>query len=363
MVQHLMKLHIMDPDELKTLTDRLHDRARAAHEQREPFRRISSKHHRDILGRAIKNVLSTELAQFTYAQIIDGLPTGDVSWDRRYPGVFGEHPIDSDHEELCPGAMEKARKFYTQWSPEILMFDPKAIEGYQLAELGSKAFNVRLVELVAVALHQIGACLFQLDMRMHQGDIDSVTNWRMPPEEGLVDVPPRPTLFSHHAYLDADIYPEGVADIVGYWAEDRILGGVTVFDRGSEDLGATPNIYFHSCRRRQTHRVYQLRDDQQEILFQFLLDERHSSPPQSTPLPILSDSRNRVRVDSEVAIIHHNIYRDIWERKPITMDEMLFIERRPKSDLDYPELVDEVFRINAQLGISLPERRQRSPSF
>ncbi|RSL69030.1 hypothetical protein CEP54_002613 [Fusarium duplospermum] len=353
----------MDAEELKVLTVRLRDLARATHAQRKPFRNISSKHHRDVLGHAIKNVLSTELAQFTYAQIIDGLPTGGVSWDRRYPGVFGEHPIDSDHEELCPGAMEKAREFYIQWSPDILMFHAKAIEGYQLAEPGSKAFNVRLVELVAVALHQIAVCLFQLDFRMHQEDIDGVTNWRMPPEEGLVDVPPRPTLFSHHAYLDADIYPEGVADIVGYWAEDRILGGVAVFDRGSEDLETTPNIYFHSCRRRQTHRVYQLRDDQQETLFQFLLDETHSGPAQPNPLPILGDSRNRVRVDSEVAIVHHNIHRDIWERKPITTDEMLFLERRPKSDLDYPELVDEVFRINAQLGISLPDLRERSPSF
>jgi hypothetical protein len=27
-------------------------------------------------------------------------------------------------------------------------------------------------------------------------------------------------------------YPEGIADMVGYWAKDRILGGVVLFDRG-----------------------------------------------------------------------------------------------------------------------------------
>ncbi|KAM0425393.1 hypothetical protein ACHAPT_009450 [Fusarium lateritium] len=243
------------------------------------------------------------------------------------------------------------------------MFDPKAIRDYQRADTGSKAFNTRLVELVAVTLHQIGVLLFQLDLRMHQGNVDSIVNWRMPPVEGLVDVPPRPTLFSHHAYLDADIYPEGVANIVGYWAEDRILGGVAVFDRGAEDLAAMPNIYFHSCRRRQTHRVYQLRDEQQDALFRFLCAETDSPPPDPNPLPVLSGAQNRVRVDSEVAITHHSIYRDVWERKPITMEEALTLERRPKSDLDYPELAEEVFRINKQLGISLPQLRERSPSF
>ena len=199
---------------------------------------------------------------------------------------------------------------------------------------------------------------------MHRGDIESITNWKMPPVEGLVDVPPRPTLFSHHAYLDADVYPDGVADIVGYWAEDRVLGGVAVFDRRVEDSISIqiPHIYFHSCRRRQTHRVYQLRDNQQEALFNFLLAETDFPPPEPNPLPVLSDTQNRVRVDSEIAITHHGIYRDIWERKPITIQERRALERQPKSDLDYPEFAEEVFRINKQLGIPLPKLRERSPS-
>lgn len=115
----------MDPEELQAHTEKLRVAARAAHDQRVPFRSISSVHHRLVLDRAIKNVLSTELAQFTYAQIIDGLPTGDVSWDCRYCGAFGEHPIDSEHEKLCPGALEKAREYYEQWNSEILMFEAK----------------------------------------------------------------------------------------------------------------------------------------------------------------------------------------------------------------------------------------------
>lgn len=80
-----------------------------------------------------------------------------------------------------------------------------------------------------MALHQFGVLLFQLDLRLHQGDVDSIVRWTMPrppTATGVwVDVPARPTIFNHPAYLDVDIYPEGVADIVGYWVEDRILAG------------------------------------------------------------------------------------------------------------------------------------------
>ncbi|CCT68013.1 uncharacterized protein FFUJ_06767 [Fusarium fujikuroi IMI 58289] len=359
----------MDPEELKVLTETLKEKAAAQHRLRVPFRDIQSERHRHVLDGAIKNALATELAQFTYAQIMDGLPTGDVCFERRFPHVFGEHPIDSCHDELCPGAFDKAQEYYQQWNSAILTFDPMTIEKYQHAEIGSRAFKTRLVELVAVALHEIAVLLFQLDFQLHRGgkaDIDYVTNWRIPASvlEGLVDVPPRPTLFSHHAYLDADIYPNGVADIVGFWAEDRILGGVAIFDRRAETSSDTPmpNIYFHSCRHKQTYRVYQLRDDQQEALFAFLLAETDCPPPEPNPLPILSDAQNRVRVDSEYALTHHEIFRDIWERKPITIEQRRLIDRQAKSDLDYPEALEEVVRINEQLGFPIPKFRERSPS-
>jgi hypothetical protein len=87
---------------------------------RVPYEAIKSDWHRCTLLRAIQNVLSTELAVFTYAQIIDGLPTADVAWERRYPGIFGDHIIDDMHEDLCPGAMERARGYYDNWNPSFL---------------------------------------------------------------------------------------------------------------------------------------------------------------------------------------------------------------------------------------------------
>lgn len=114
----------MDPEELKVLTETLKEKAAAQYRLRVPFQDIQSERHRHVLDGAIKNALATELAQFTYAQIMDGLPTGDVCFERRFPHVFGEHPIDSCHDELCPGAFDKAQEYYQQWNSDILTFDP-----------------------------------------------------------------------------------------------------------------------------------------------------------------------------------------------------------------------------------------------
>lgn len=101
---------------------------------------------------------------------------------------------------------------------------------------------MRLLEMVAIAIHQIAAVLFNLYPKSHTEEhIKFVTEWQKPPswvedygrrrwEEPLFPAPP--THFFHYAYLDFDLYPNGLADVAGYWAEDRIFGGVVVFDRG-----------------------------------------------------------------------------------------------------------------------------------
>lgn len=127
--------------------------------------------------------------------------------------------------------------------------------------MGSKDFNMRLVEMVAVSVHQIAVALFKLAPKSHTSEhIKSVTEWQKPAgwfecygrrtwEEPLF--PPPPTHFFHCAYLDFDLYPHGLADVAGYWAEDRILGGVVVFDRGqsgtevsARSLGTTQGFSF-----------------------------------------------------------------------------------------------------------------------
>ncbi|ROW12575.1 hypothetical protein VMCG_00078 [Cytospora schulzeri] len=54
---------------------------------------------------------------------------------------------------------------------------------------------------------------------------DSIDRMRLPP----------PTLFFNGRYVAYSQYPNGVADIVGYWAETETFGGVVVSDRGESD--------------------------------------------------------------------------------------------------------------------------------
>lgn len=106
------------------------------------------------------------------------------------------------------------------------------IHEYHAASPGSRAFNTRLIEMVAVAVHAIGVYLFNLNLDI--GHHKDLVEWQ--PEEDDVfwyyhPKGPLPTLFIHRWYQDHDQYPHGVADVVGYWAEARIMGGVVLFDR------------------------------------------------------------------------------------------------------------------------------------
>jgi len=236
-------------------------------------------------------------------------------------------------------------------------------------------FNTRLIEMVAVALHQFGVLLHKLEFRMHQGDIEYMTNWTMPTQEYDRDDweswVPFPNIFNSSYYVNSDIYPEGVADMVGYWAEDRILGGVVVFNRrdkldAKDDLTNEPtNIYLHPCRAKVTFRVTQLLDGQQQAFVDFLLAKPDPAVapgdtlPIPCPLPIIVDDRNRIRVSPEDALVLHCIYRDIWERRPLDRDEWSIAKRRPQNQVDYPESGVEALIINKVAGDAPPRMLKR----
>lgn len=134
----------------------------------------------------------------------------------------------------------------------------QVMQRYQGAALGSREFKMRLVELVAAAIHQIAILLFQSDDKVHsKEDIHAVVSWRKEPEwllfthrtRVLREYPdPEPTLFYHVKYLDHHQYPHGLADVAGYWAEDRIFGGVTCFDRGPSGIEVRRPFQRHVTR-------------------------------------------------------------------------------------------------------------------
>ena len=199
-----------------------------------------------------------------------------------------------------------------------------------------------MIELVAVAVHQIGALLFELDTSIHKDD--GITDWAPPKSDTwfwkLHPDGPHPSLFYHAWYVDHAQYFRHVADMVGYWAEARILGGVVLFDR--RDPKAIPDadpdaIYFHADRYEFTYRIYQLLPEQRNGLLDFLLADE---PPSVSPLPILADQNNRVRVDPEEPIQMKGIYRDLWERKELSPDVGDARERDVWDEREYPTIED-----------------------
>jgi hypothetical protein len=211
--------------------------------------------------------------------------------------------------------------------------------------------------MTACSLHQIGVQLSQME-HVHDPqttgghDIESTTKWERPPDEWARSVP-WPTMFIETHFVFHDQYPNGIDDIVGYWAENRILGGVALFDHSqSWDGDNEPNVYFQCTRRRVTFRVCQLLDDQQSALLSFLQADGEDTM-RSCPFPILPGSDNRVRIDPEDAIPIHQVYRDIWERPPprkLTRMEEFGRGCERRSQLDYPEIdvdaeIQEIQRI------------------
>ncbi|KAJ3544308.1 hypothetical protein NM208_g3122 [Fusarium decemcellulare] len=295
--------------------------------------------HRDIFTRAITRILDTEIAEITYAQIIDGLPLALVAYDSRGGGPYRGHPIYNVHKELCSGIVDKTREFRRNFDARILKFDSRLLFAYRSAAPGSRVFNIRLIEMIAISVHQIAVALFQLDESCHQDD--GISQWAPPKSEELYwyrhpNGPP-PTLFIHPFYLDHDQYPDGTGNMVGYWAEARILGGVVLFDRRRVDPDPDA-VYFHPDRKDETYRIFELLPEQKQSLLNFLTAD---SPVSPSPLPILADDNNRNRVDPEERIEDTGIFRNTWDRKehPVTYADRRF--RDVWDTMDFPTHEDK----------------------
>ncbi len=175
---------------------------------------------------------------------------------------------------------------------------------------------------MAVAVHKLAGRLFMQRHRIHDRQaedpaytVDQVTAWE--PSWALADrPPPAPTLFAHLSYDALGQYPQGLGDVVGYWAEDRILGGVVLFDRSEvwdDDVNPEPNVYIHSDRKGAMVGIWQARNEQQRALVDLLLSA--PAPDRVCPLPLAASDWNTNRLDPGFAT-ESKVYRDVWERAP-----------------------------------------------
>lgn len=78
--------------------------------------------HQDTLIHAIKKILSTEVAEHSMAELVDGLPLIKTQEESVGSFVGLGHPL-CKHKRLCKGTLEKFREFRENWDPAILRFD------------------------------------------------------------------------------------------------------------------------------------------------------------------------------------------------------------------------------------------------
>ena len=79
--------------------------------------------HLEPFRRALFNVLSAPVAEFTFAQIVDGQPASKVYADNHY---FREGLPVMQHKDLCPGSIEKTRAFRSGFDILASKFEPNA---------------------------------------------------------------------------------------------------------------------------------------------------------------------------------------------------------------------------------------------
>ncbi|OAQ94056.1 hypothetical protein VFPFJ_00164 [Purpureocillium lilacinum] len=308
--------------------------------------------HLAALTRALSNVLSTDRAEYTYAQLIDGLPTRDSELELRsfYPAEE-QHPVYK-HEKLCDGARETARRLRSQLSLSDLRFDPLALQGYQDASPQSRNFLLRLFELVAISIHQVAVRSFEMDEGRHREEyLQWWESWRERHRhaEGIeqwhaVAFPPVP--FYHTQYQCFDQYPKGKAYMVGYWAEAKILGGVAWFDRGASDLECN-DISLHGDFIDEPKTLCPLTAAQWDAVVTFLTADLATGSPPASPFPLHATAQNLPRYTPYFAVKYQHIFRNRFDLKLPGRYERP--HPRAVSAVDYPEKADHEWVVEHSL--------------
>lgn len=108
---------------------------------------ILDAEHLGPLRQGLANVLSTPTADLTYAQIVDGMPLASIYAEDHW---FREGLPVMDHEELCPGVLEKTRALRSEFDVSSLPFQPQVnltllrCKGSKLIHVFAKFWDPRL---------------------------------------------------------------------------------------------------------------------------------------------------------------------------------------------------------------------------
>ncbi|CAF9935560.1 MAG: hypothetical protein ALECFALPRED_006476 [Alectoria fallacina] len=205
------------------------------------------------LETVLTSILALPVARETYAQIIDGTPTrtpysNDIKAFRSH---LMETIIVSDNSKPSDRAMQQYEEIRTAFAPQGLKMELKArtpslithlvkpnsaqlVQNYQNALPGSREHLLRLLEIVAASVNALAGMIyasFHPDTNIKPPEPPQGHYWQFRlTDHFYVD-------FYHTNYQRFKPFPFGLLNVVGYWAEAELFGGVVLFERaesGSE---------------------------------------------------------------------------------------------------------------------------------
>ncbi|OAQ96772.1 hypothetical protein LLEC1_00647 [Akanthomyces lecanii] len=314
--------------------------------------------HHEAFQMALSRLLSTENARETVAQLMDGLPLYHILRGTAGVNNLSGAPIQQ-HTALCEGSTERADEFISSFDVNLLQLSASLLQAFQHSKPGTDRFLFRLLELLSRSVHCIAVSIELTATKCHAGDIEAATTYQQPPMmvpvgkniKAYPSPPPHGSLFFHRRYKDHEQYPFGKADMAGYWAEDRIFGGVVLVASGTE----THSVWLHSGRKGWTKRIWKPLDWQLRAMANFfsgssadtivaeIANREQELPPRLLEemnenwrliFPFFCDVDNPDRHDDYDAMAYHNIYRDPWERQLPPENP----QPCTQNTFDYPEL-------------------------
>ncbi|OJD20380.1 hypothetical protein ACJ73_08284 [Blastomyces percursus] len=186
----------------------------------------------------ICSILAQDTTENVFAQIIDRLPTRDSF--KRNTGKTPTLLAVLDRAHPTEEAVATFRKFRDDFtSTAELVISAKVVQAYQntLPSSSNNKFNLHFLEVAALIVHALAVNLY---INTHP-DVDVFAVHRGLPQHPHSTIDLCSGLYS--AYIQ---YPCGRADVVGYWAETQIFGGVVLFEHENGDCDSVLlNAFIH----------------------------------------------------------------------------------------------------------------------
>ncbi|KAK2811475.1 hypothetical protein FQN50_002098 [Emmonsiellopsis sp. PD_5] len=242
----------------------------------------------EILKRVLTSILRRDSVKTVFAQVIDGIPIASA-----YESTLTARTELTSRTEPSQRSVSLSGQFCeSEGILDTLELNPTVAQLYQDSPLMSSSFNMHLLELVAIAVHDLAGNLY---LKFHPGGATQVLEPNDDPyfKREYISLS---TMF----YCDPSRFPRAFLDVVGYWAEVQIFGGVVC-----------NGAYIHP---RHPELLFELSESQLATLSnlgRLTLHDNLNPPP--FPLPFTCEPQART-VDHATAFLRLNIYRDRDER-------------------------------------------------